>query len=146
MECSRSTAVKKRQIYITSLDKARLDEIIEVAGEFGDHDRNDLDDLARELDRAKVVEPRKVPADVVTMNSQVTLHDLDSDKEMTYRLVFPHNADASSGAISVLAPVGTAILGYREGDVVEWPVPSGIRRLRIERVLYQPEAAGDYHR
>jgi regulator of nucleoside diphosphate kinase len=64
---------------------------------------------------------------------------------MTYRLVFPKDADVDAGAISVMAPVGMAILGYAVGDVVEWPVPSGSRRLSIEQVLYQPEAAGDFH-
>jgi regulator of nucleoside diphosphate kinase len=78
------------------------------------------------------------------MNSQVLLCDIDTLETMTYTLVFPKDADIDSGSISVLAPVGTAILGYRQGDIVEWPVPAGIRRLRIEKVLYQPEAAGDY--
>jgi len=82
---------------------------------------------------------------VVTMNSKVILRDLDISEEMNYCLVFPKDADIASGAISVLAPVGTAILGYREGDIVEWPVPSGKRRIRIEKILYQPEAAGDFH-
>ena len=80
------------------------------------------------------------------MNSKVVLRDVDTSAEMTYSLVFPKNADVDAGAISILAPVGTAILGYREGDVIEWPVPSGMRRIRIEEILYQPEAAGDFHR
>ncbi len=138
--------MKKRQIFITAFDKKRLDELIAVAREFGEHARKDIDDLAVELDRASVVDSRNVPANVVTMNSKVVLHDLDTSEDETYALVFPHEADASSGAISVLAPIGTAILGYREGDVVEWPVPSGLRRIRIEKILYQPEAAGDFHR
>ena len=138
--------MKQRQIFITAFDKKRLDELIAVAREFGGHARKDLDDLAAELDRASVVDSRKVPANVVTMNAKVVLHDLDTSEDETYDLVFPHEADAGSGAISVLAPIGTAILGYREGDVVEWPVPSGLRRIRIEKILYQPEAAGDFHR
>ncbi len=138
--------MKQRQIFITAMDKKRLDELITVAREFDGHARKDLNDLAAELDRASVVESKKVPASVVTMNSKVILHDLDTSEDETYDLVFPNEADANAGAISVLAPIGTAILGYREGDVVEWPVPSGLRRLRIEKVLYQPEAAGDFHR
>ncbi len=138
--------MKKRQIFITSFDKKRLDELIAVAREFGEHARDDLDDLAAELDRAKIIEPKKVSPNVVTMNSKVVLRDLDSSKEETYMLVFPNEADASSGAISVLAPIGTAILGYREGDVVEWPVPAGTRRIKIERIMYQPEAAGHFDR
>jgi len=101
--------------------------------------------LAEELDKAEVVSPKNVPPDVVTMNSKVTLRDLGTSEEMTYVLVFPRDANIDAGAISVLAPVGTAILGYAKGDIVEWPVPSGVRRIRIEEVLYQPESAGDYH-
>ena len=138
--------MKQRRIFITAFDKKRLDELIAVAREFGEHARHDLDDLAAELDRAKIIEPKKVPANVVTMNSKVVLHDLDTSKEETYVLVFPNEADAASGAISVLAPIGTAILGYREGDVVEWPVPAGTRRIKIKQIMYQPEAAGHFDR
>ncbi|MDD3643227.1 MAG: nucleoside diphosphate kinase regulator [Candidatus Krumholzibacteria bacterium] len=135
----------KRKIYITELDKKRLEELIAVAMNFGSHDRMDLEALAGELARAKVVPAREVPPDVVTMNSKVVLHDMDTSEEMTYSLAFPRDANVDEGAISILAPVGTAILGYSAGDIIEWPVPSGIRRIRIERILYQPEAAGDYH-
>ena len=138
--------MKQRRIFITAFDKKRLDELIAVAREFGKHARHDLDDLAAELDRAKIIEPKKVPANVVTMNSKVVLHDLDTSKEETYVLVFPNEADAASGAISVLAPIGTAILSYREGDVVEWPVPAGTRRIKIKQIMYQPEAAGHFDR
>jgi regulator of nucleoside diphosphate kinase len=137
--------MKRREIYITQLDRDRLEELIEVAEEFDDHRRKDLQDLQEELDRAKIVKPEKVPPGVVTMNSRVLLRDVDTSEEMNYTLVFPKDADIDSGAISVLAPVGTAILGYSEGDVVEWQVPSGRRRISIEKILYQPEAAGDYH-
>jgi regulator of nucleoside diphosphate kinase len=134
-----------RQIYITEFDKSRLEELIAVAEEFGDHNRNDLESLAGELEQAEVVSPKDVPPDVVTMNSKVVLRDLTTSKKMTYVLVFPSDANMDEGAISVLAPVGTAILGYAKGDVVEWRVPSGIRRISIEEVIYQPEAAGDFH-
>jgi len=134
-----------RKLYITEFDKSRLEELIAVAEEFGGHDRKDLESLAEELEKAEVVSPKNVPADVVTMNSKVVLRDLDTSEEMTYTLVFPRDANIDAGAISVLAPVGTAILGYAKGDVVEWPVPSGVRRIRIEEIVYQPEAAGDYH-
>ena len=94
-----------------------------------------------ELDRARIVSAGSVPADVVTMNSRVRMTDLDTGKEMTYTLVFPREADFSQGKISVLAPIGTAILGYRAGDVIEWRVPGGRRKLRVEEILHQPEAA-----
>jgi regulator of nucleoside diphosphate kinase len=134
-----------RKLYVTDFDKSRLEEVITVAEEFGGHQRKDLESLAEELEKAEVVSPQNVPAGVVTMNSKVVLRDLDTLEEMTYVLVFPRDANINVGAISILAPVGTAILGYAKGDVVEWPVPSGVRRIRIEDVLYQPEEAGDYH-
>lgn len=134
-----------RRIHITEFDKRRLEELLTVAEQFGGHDRKDLNALAGELARAKVVPSNQVPPEVVTMNSEVFLRDVDSEETMTYRLVFPKDADVDRGAISVLAPVGMAILGYAVGDVVEWQVPSGMRRLSIEKVLYQPEAAGDFH-
>jgi len=86
-----------------------------------------------------------VPAEVVTMNSKVVLQDVDTQEEMVFVLAFPKDANVDRGYMSVLAPIGTAILGYSRGDVVEWPVPSGVRRIRIVEILYQPEAAGDYH-
>jgi len=134
----------ERKIYITEFDKARLEKLIAVAEESDGHERKDLDSLAGELDKAEIVSSKDIPPDVVTMNSKVVLRDLSTSEKMTYVLVFPGDADIDTGAISVLAPVGTAILGYAKGDVVEWSVPSGIRRISIEEVLYQPEAAGHF--
>ncbi|MBR9981190.1 MAG: nucleoside diphosphate kinase regulator [Desulfatitalea sp.] len=134
----------ERDICITQFDKARLEELIAVAEEFGGG-RSDLEALAEELDEAEIVSSKEVRPDVVTMNSKVVLRDLDTSETRTCTLVFPRDADADKGAISVLAPVGTAILGYAKGDVVEWQVPAGVRRIKIEDILYQPEAAGDFH-
>jgi len=85
-----------------------------------------------------------VPPDVITMNSRVRLYDLDADEELIFTLVFPEDADPAENKISVLAPIGMAMLGYRVGDTFEWEVPAGISRLRVLEILYQPEAAGDY--
>lgn len=137
--------MKKREIFITAFDRKRLDELITVAADFSGRGRDDLNDLAAELDRAKVVESKKVPPTVVTMNSEVLLRDITTDEEMTYRLAFPSDADIDSKSISVLAPVGSSILGYKEGDIVECDVPSGKRQIEIRKILYQPEAAGDFH-
>lgn len=135
----------RRKIYITELDKMRLEELIDVAEEFGDHNRKDIESLSGELERAEIVPSKKVPHNVVTMNSKVVLTDIDSSEEMTFSLVFPKDANIEKGNISILAPVGTAIIGYSEGDIIEWPVPSGVRRIRIKKIIYQPEAAGDYN-
>ena len=110
-----------------------------------DPNREYLDRLENELDRAEMVQQQNIPADVITMRSTVRVKDLDTSEEMIYRLVFPTEANYDEGKISVLAPIGTAMLGYRRGDVIEWQVPSGVRRLSVEEVLYQPESKGEYH-
>lgn len=133
-----------RQIFITERDKQRLHKFINEAKEFGEGNQESLKELEQELSRAQVVTSLKIPRDVITMNSKVLLKDLDSGEEMVYTLVYPADADLMENKISVLAPVGTAILGFRKGDMVDWKVPGGLVRLKVEKILYQPEAAGDY--
>lgn len=100
--------------------------------------------LEREAERALVVKPEEVPATVVTMNSEVQVFDLDTEERQCLTLVFPSMAGIDTGRISVLAPLGTALLGSREGSRVAWQSPRGARRLQVERVVYQPEAAGRF--
>ena len=136
---------KKSTIYITEVDLARLRKLIEAARDSGvDSNMPYMNKLEDELDRANIVDPKEIPMDAITMRSKVRLKDLESRKEMIYSPVFPNEADVDEGRISVLAPVGTAMIGYRVGDIIEWEVPSGLRRLKVEEVLYQPEASGDY--
>ncbi len=136
---------EKRTIYITEYDMERLRTLIAEARRLDRHGSEYLASLEAELSRAQPVAPKEVPPDVVTMNSRVRLKDLDAGDEMVYTLVFPEEADIAQSKISVLAPIGTAMLGYRVGDTFEWKVPDGVTRMRIEEILYQPEAAGDYH-
>ncbi|MDX9714018.1 MAG: nucleoside diphosphate kinase regulator [Dissulfurispiraceae bacterium] len=137
--------MKQREIFITQFDEQRLGELIDAIESVDNHGRHDLTILKEELESAIIVDSKDIPSHVVTMNSKVHLKDIDTADEMTYTLVFPKNANIKEGAISILAPIGAAILGYKEGDVVEWKVPSGIRKILIEKVIYQPEAAGDFH-
>jgi regulator of nucleoside diphosphate kinase len=133
-------------IYITTSDYHRLSGLIEMSRERnGDADREYLDQLEEELAQAEVVNPEDIPQDVITMRSKVRLKDLKSGQTVMYSLVFPSEANSNEGHISVLAPIGTALLGNRSGDVVESRVPSGLRRLKVKEILYQPEAAGNYH-
>jgi regulator of nucleoside diphosphate kinase len=141
----RESIMPKRKIHITDSDMQRLRKLLEGTRYWNQKDREYLSYLEQELDRAVLVPSEKVPANVVTMNSLMRVKDLDSEKEMAIRLVYPGEADFERGKISILAPIGTALIGYRAGDTVEWKVPSGTRRLRIEEITYQPEAAGDYH-
>jgi regulator of nucleoside diphosphate kinase len=137
--------MSNRNIYITDNDMKRLRELIIVAREIRKEEEKYLQELENELNRAKVVKSHDVPPNVITMNSEVYLRDLDTKEEIIYRLVFPDHADASQGRVSILAPIGTALLGYSVGDTIEWNVPAGSVKLKVEKILYQPESAGDYH-
>jgi regulator of nucleoside diphosphate kinase len=135
----------QRTIYITEYDMERLRKLIEDAKLVNRSGNEYLESLESELSRGQLVAPADVPPDVITMNSTVRLKDLDTDEEMTVTLVFPQDADIAQSKVSVLAPIGTAMLGYRVGDTFTWNVPDGVRRLRVEKILYQPEASGDHH-
>lgn len=135
----------ERAIYVTDFDMQRLRRLLEGTRLWSSRDRQYLERLEEELDRAHVVPSEEIPRDVATMNSRVKVKDLDSGKELVLTLVFPSDADVEQGKVSIVAPIGTALLGYRVGDTVEWTVPAGLRRLKISEVLYQPEAAGDFH-
>ena len=136
----------KNKIYISEFDMKRLKGLIKFAEERWDKRiLKHLDELDEELDRAEIIKPEEIPTNVITMNSTFRLVDLDSGVDLVYTLVFPADANSTSGKISILAPVGTAVLGYRVGDTVEWRVPAGLKKLRVKEIVYQPEAAGDYY-
>jgi len=122
-----------RQIYITDFDLQRLEELIEAATARSTRDSSNIEQLEEELLKAEVVDPAGIPPDVVTMNSKVCLKDLDSGEELEYTLVFPPEANLAAGKISILAPVGTAMFGYRAGDRISWAVPGGTRKLKIKK-------------
>lgn len=131
-------------ITISSLDAARLERMLDS---LGSNQFPDRDDLQAELDRAHIVEPREIPPDVVTMNSTVMFKVESSDREFSLTLVYPNDVDDSTQAISILAPVGSALLGLREGDEISWPKPGGgLLLVRIMKVMYQPERSGDFQR
>jgi len=136
--------VSERTIFITAEDRKRLEAIL--MRPMADRDREDVRELVIELQRATVVPAAEIPPDVITMNSRARLLDLDQNETLDYTLAYPQDADFSQGRISVIAPIGAALLGYRVGDEIQWAVPGGTRRLRVEEVLYQPEAAGDFSR
>jgi regulator of nucleoside diphosphate kinase len=129
-----------RSIVITETDMKKLEALVNATRPSGKLDRQHLDELEEELNRAKVTTSENVPPDVVTMHSRVRVTDLESGKTLVYQIVFPREADISKGKISVLAPIGTALLGYAVGSEIEWSVPSGTRRFRVDAIEYQPEA------
>ena len=136
--------MRDREIVITESDLKRLTEVFQITPSLRGRNRQHYENLQEELDRARIVDPKDVPEDVVTMNSLVRLKDLDTSEEKTYWLVFPEKSNISQQAISVLAPIGTALLGCREGDTIEWEAPRGTKRFMIIEVAYQPERLGNY--
>ena len=127
-------------IYITETDLRRLEPLIA-----GAHRSPNIERLEEELARATIVPSKDVPPNVVTMNSRVRFADVGTGEESEVVLVYPHNADVKQGKISVLAPVGSALLGLSTGDEIEWPMPFGKQRLlRIVSVIFQPEAEGQF--
>ena len=134
-----------RTIHITKYDMDRLTELIDGLRLSPKTNQANLDLLEKELYRAVLVDPPNIPRDVITMNSKVIISDTESGEKTTYTLVFPSAANISENKLSIMAPLGIALLGYRTGDIIEWPVPSGVRKLKVDKIIYQPEASGDYH-
>lgn len=133
--------MKNRTLIISDADRYELEALIRSARMDSQVRTDYLASLQGELSRARIVPPGKVPANVVTMNSVVRLRDMDTGETDEFELVYPWEVDAGHNRVSILAPIGTAILGYQLGDIIEWPVPAGLRRLRVAKVLYQPERA-----
>ena len=140
----------EKQIHVTDSDLQRVKTLLRSNWVDRKEDRGDLSRLEHEIDRASIVKATEVPKDVVTMNSRVKLRDLDSGDALDFSLVFPTFPFAAGSdhlapmTVSVLAPIGTAVLGNRVGDIIEWEVPAGGRRLKVEDVPFQPESAGRY--
>ncbi|HQZ16242.1 MAG TPA: GreA/GreB family elongation factor [Vicinamibacteria bacterium] len=133
---------QQQAIRVTDLDSRRLQGLIRGSQVVDTLDASSVDGLERHLDEAVVTPASHIGPDVVTMSSEVQVTDLDSGETFAFHLVFPHLADASAGKVSVLAPLGMAVLGRSVGELVSWQVPAGVRRLRVDNVLYQPEREG----
>lgn len=130
-----------RVIHVNGPDMLRLRQLLAVAGDGSELDREHLELLRQELDWAVVVSAEETPTDVITMGTQVRVRDIGTGQRQNYTLVYPWEADLALGRVSVLAPLGTALIGHRSGDEFVWAMPGVVRRLRIEQVLHQPEAA-----
>ncbi|MEC5319979.1 nucleoside diphosphate kinase regulator [Brenneria populi subsp. brevivirga] len=134
----------KPNLTISELDAERLDMLLEQPA-FADSDIAQA--LNEELDRAEILPPRAIPSDVVTMNSRVRFRDLNTNEEHVRTLVYPAAAQDSHSQLSVMAPLGAALLGMHVGNAIAWRLPNGEEtRIDVLELLYQPEAAGEYHR
>ncbi len=128
-----------RAIIVTDGDVERLKRLVRALRYSLFRDQRQLELLDQTLESAEVRPPGRVPKDVVRMNSSVRVLDFDTRKKGMYTLVFPEEANISRGLISVLAPLGIALLGHSRGDIIEAKVPGGVRKLRVERVRHGPE-------
>lgn len=132
------------KVIISSLDAERLESLLESLPGNAFPGKADLE---QELARAAIVDSKDVPPSVVTMNSKVRFRIESSAEEFCLTLVYPRDVDSSGGTISILAPVGSALLGLSQGDMIEWPRPGGgTLKVQIKEVVYQPERAGEFHR
>lgn len=132
-------------IYMTETDHQRLLTLLDQA--VGAPDlrlRGDLRRLAQGVREARIVKPEAIPPDVVTMNSEVVVRDPDSGETDTWVITFPNEADVSRQRISVLSPLGSALLGRRKGETVEWSTGVGTGRVVITDITFQPEASGRF--
>ncbi len=127
-------------IYITKNDHKKLVDLINKKRDHNDSDKN----LLMELNRAVIVEPQDVPGDVITMNSLVVFRDIESKEDLEYWLVFPDDADINQKKISVLSPIGCALLGYTIGETISVTTPKGEKKIKVEKILHQPESHGNY--
>ncbi|MCC6423928.1 MAG: nucleoside diphosphate kinase regulator [Phycisphaerales bacterium] len=139
-----SAKEKVKDVTITDADFDRLRHLVDSPRYRGVQSAATAD-LKEELGRGRIVAPNSVPKAVVTMRSQVKVRDMKLDETETYTLVYPEEADINEDKLSVLAPLGRALLGCHVGQVIEFNAPGGKRKLKIEKILYQPEAAGDFH-
>ena len=132
------------RITLSSLDYQRIYDSIGKAQEKGAISKHEAESLAAELEQAKIVEPQEMPDNVVTMNSKVKIMFVNSGKKIEIKIVYPQDADINNNLISIFSPIAAALIGYKEGDTIDWIVPSGPTRIKVEEITYQPEASGQY--
>ncbi len=132
------------KLIISRLDYFRILKCINDAIQLNLTSSLDLKKLLNEINSAEIVNPNDMPSNVVTMNSIVKMTFLTNNKQTKIQIVYPENANYKENKISILSPVATALIGYQVGDVIEWLVPSGVTKMKIDEIIFQPEAAGEF--
>jgi len=130
---------------VNRLDFERIKKCISDARYFKSINKVEAERLIHELNSATIVEPESIPANVVTMNSIVKMSFLNNNLQVQFQIVYPDQADLKENKISIFSPIATALIGYKVNDEIEWIVPSGLTKIRIDEIIYQPEAAGHYN-
>ena len=134
-----------KKIILNKLDYLRIQKHIREARIKKTIEATEAEKLVNELESAMLVEPQQIPADVVTMNSVVKISFVGEERQQEFRIVYPNEADFKSKKVSIFSPVATALIGFRIGDLIEWMVPGGMKKIKIDGISYQPESAGDYN-
>ncbi len=132
-------------LILNKLDYLRIQKCIDEAKQLKSITASESEGLMKELNSAEILEPEKIPSNVVTMNSIVKISFLNTNKQIQFQIVYPKQANVKEQKISIFSPIATALIGYKVGDEVEWIVPAGLTKIRIDEIIYQPEAAGDYN-
>ena len=131
-------------IIVNKLDYLRIQKRINEARQKKTIETSEAEKLLNEINTAVLMEPQEIPDDVVTMNSVVSISFSESGRNQEFKIVYPDEANFKEKRVSIFSPIATALLGFRVGDLIEWMLPGGLTKIRIDRIIYQPEAAGDY--
>ena len=132
-------------ITLNSLDLTRIQTCLKEAMQVNAISKMEAATLIKEIQSASVVDPESIPSNVVTMNSIVQISFLNTKKTVEFQIVYPHQANVKENKISIFSPIATALIGYKAGDEIDWVVPAGITKIKIDAIVYQPEAAGHYN-
>lgn len=133
-----------KKVILTKQDFNRIQRVLTAAKAANSIKKEEAENLAAELKAAQIVEPEAVDKDVVTMNSIVKIHFQNNKTSMQFQLVYPSEANIKEKKISIFSSVASALIGYRVGDEIDWLIPSGMTKIVIDEIIYQPEAAGDF--
>ncbi len=133
-------------IIVTEFDLRRIkNEVAVFCPDSNLEEKNNFNELLKELVNVEVVLSEEIPSDVITLNSMVRIMDMKSKEKDVCTLVFPIDEDITENAVSILSPIGRALLGNKVQDVIKLKVPAGTLQIKVEELIYQPERAKDYH-
>ncbi|MGD9825548.1 GreA/GreB family elongation factor [Desulfobacter sp.] len=135
----------EKEILVTEFDLKRLESLLDMCWESTSFDEKNLECLKKKIFNCIVVPPEFIPNNIITMNSTFTVENEITKEKKTYTLVFPEDADIRGNKISILAPIGIAILGHKVGESIEWLAPSGPKKMTFTEIHYQPETSGQFN-
>ena len=135
----------EKELLITEFDLDRLESLLDMCWRRSGFDEKNLELLQKKISNCIVVPPEFIPNNIITMNSTFTVENEVTNEKKTYTLVFPEDADIRGNKISILAPIGVAILGHKVGEFIEWVAPSGLKKMKFIQIHYQPETCRQFN-